>query len=90
MDDTVKTVSIHVGAALIAAVISTAFTLGWLGFKNDVFAFVIGIVILYFVRKLCQNVIEGEIEGFSAWLWDGILPFGFAWFIVWTILINYL
>ena len=47
MDTTVKVVSIHLVAAIVAA-------------------------------------------GFSAWLWDGILPFAFCWFILWTILFNYL
>ena len=90
MDTTVKTVSIHLVAAIFTAFISAAFTLGWLGFKNHVFAFIVGLVILYFIGQFWQKMFEGEIEGFSAWLWDGILPFGFAWFILWTILTNYL
>ncbi|MBQ2962574.1 hypothetical protein [Methanobrevibacter sp.] len=90
MDATVKIVSIHIVAAIVAALISTAFTTGMLGFKNHVFAFVVGLVILYFIGQFCQKMFEGEIEGFSAWLWDGILPFGFCWFILWTILTNYL
>lgn len=90
MDTTVKTVSIHLVGAVVAAIIATAFTLGWLGFKNHVFAFVIGLVILYFIGQLCQKLYGDEISGFSTWLWDGILPFGFFWFILWTILTNYL
>ena len=83
MDVTVKTVSIHIVAAIVAALISTAFTTGMLGFTNHVFAFVVGLVILYFI-------FGEEVKGFSTWLWDGILPFGFCWFILWTILTNYL
>ena len=90
MDTTVKTVSIHLVAAIFTAFISAAFTLGWLGFKNHVFAFIVGLVILYFIGQLCENLFGEEIEGFSTWLWDGILPFGFCWFILWTILTNYL
>ncbi|WP_297982615.1 hypothetical protein [uncultured Methanobrevibacter sp.] len=90
MDSTVQTVSIHLVGALVSAVLSTAFTLGWFGFKNDVLAFAIGIVILYAIGQLCQKYFGEEIKGFSAWLWDGILPFGFCWFIAWTILTSYL
>lgn len=90
MDATVKIVSIHIVAAIVAALISTVFTVGLIGFTNHVFAFAVGIVILYFVGQFCQKMFEGEIEGFSAWLWDGILPFGFAWFILWTIITNYI
>ena len=75
MDVTVKTVSIHLVAAIVAALISTAFTTGMLGFKNHVF---------------CEKMFGEEVKGFSTWLWDGILPFGFCWFILWTILTNYL
>ena len=46
MDVTVKTVSIHIVAAIVAALISTAFTTGMLGFTNHVFAFVVGLVLL--------------------------------------------
>ncbi len=77
MDTTVKVVSIHLVAAIVAAFISVSFSLGWLGFKNEALAFVAGLII-------------EEIKGFSAWLWDGILPFAFCWFILWTILFNYL
>ncbi|SFL63053.1 hypothetical protein SAMN02910297_01378 [Methanobrevibacter olleyae] len=90
MDVTVKIVSIHLVAAVAAALIATAFTIGILGFTNHVFAFVIGVVILYFVGQLCQKLYGEDAKGFSTWLWDGILPFGFFWFILWTILTNYL
>ena len=70
MDATVKIVSIHLVAAIVAALISTAFTIGIFGLKNHVFAFAVGVVILYFVGQFCQKMFEGEIEGFSAWLWD--------------------
>ena len=48
----------------------------------------IGIVILYAMGKLCDKLF-GKQEGFSKWLWDGIVPFAFAWFVVWTLLLNY-
>ena len=34
MDTTIKVTSIHIIAALVAALISTALTVGWFGFKN--------------------------------------------------------
>jgi len=90
MDSNVKIVSVHLVGALISAVLSVSLSLGWLGFKNDVFAFIIGLIILYFIGQFCQKQFGEEIKGFSAWLWNGILPFGFCWFIAWTILYNYL
>lgn len=90
MDTTVKVVSIHLVAAVVAAVISASFSLGWLGLKNEAIAFVAGLIILYIIGQFCQKLFGEEIKGFSAWLWDGILPYGFFWFILWTILVNYL
>ncbi len=90
MDTTVKVVSIHLVAAIVAAFISVSFSLGWLGFKNEALSFVAGLIILYVIGQVCQNLFGEEIKGFSAWLWDGILPFAFCWFILWTILFNYL
>ncbi len=43
MDTTVKVVSIHLVAAIVAALISVSFSLGWLGFKNEALAFVAGL-----------------------------------------------
>ena len=90
MDTTVKVVSIHLVAAIVAALISVSFSLGWLGFKNEALAFVAGLIILYVIGQVCQNQFGEEIKGFSAWLWDGIHPFAFCWSILLTILFNYL
>ncbi|MDO5815111.1 MAG: hypothetical protein Q4Q18_05690 [Methanobrevibacter sp.] len=90
MDKTVMVTSIHIVFALIAALISTALTLGWLGFKNDVFAFFVAAIILYFVGQLSQRVAGEEISGFSQWLWDGIAPFFFTWVISFTLFVMYL
>ena len=86
MDVTVKTVSIHIVAAIVAALISTAFTTGMLGFTNHVFAFVVGLVILYFIGQFCEKMFGEEVKGFSTWLWDGILPFGFFFLIFFNII----
>lgn len=90
MDTTVKVTTIHVIAALGAALLSTGFTVGWFGFKNDIFAGFLALIILYFVGQFCQKIAEDEIEGFSQWLWDGIAPFFFTWFISYTMFMMYL
>ena len=90
MDATIKVTSIHIVAGLVAAIISAALTAGWLGFKNDVFAFFVAVIILYFIGKLSQNIAGEEISGFSQWLWDGISPFFFTWIIAYTLFVMYL
>ena len=90
MDATIKVTSIHIIFALISALISTALTLGWFGFKNDIFAGLSALIILYFVGQLCQKIAGEEISGFSQWLWDGISPFFFTWVIAYTLFVMYL
>ena len=90
MDTTIKVTTIHVIFALIAALISAALTLGLLGFKNDIFAFFVAVIILYFVGQFCQKIAGEEISGFSQWLWDGIAPFYFTWVIAYTLFVMYL
>ena len=90
MDTTIKVTTIHVIFGLITALISAALTAGWLGFKNDMLAGLIALVILYFVGQLCQKIAGEEIEGFSQWLWDGIAPFFFTWVIGYTMFVMYL
>ena len=90
MDATIKVTSIHIIFALIAALISTGFTVGWFGFKNDIFAGFVALIILYFVGQFCQKIASEEISGFSQWLWDGISPFFFTWIIAYTLFTMYL
>lgn len=90
MDTTIKVTSIHIVSALIAALVSTALTLGWLGFKNDIFAGFVALIILYFVGQFCQKLVGDEISEFSQWLWDGISPFFFTWVIAYTLFVMYL
>ena len=90
MDTTIKVTTIHVIFALIAALISAALTLGWLGFKNDIFAFFVAVIILYFVGQFCQKIAGEEISGFSQWLLDGIAPFYFTLVIAYTLFVMYL
>ena len=90
MDATIKVTSIHIIFALIAAFISAGLTAGWFGFKNDVFAFFVAVIILYFVGQLAQKLAGDEISGFSQWLWDGISPFYCTWVIAYTLFVMYL
>ena len=90
MDTTIKVTGIHVVFGIIAALFSAGLTAGWFGFKNDVFAFFVAAIILYFVGQLSQRLAGDEISGFSQWLWDGIAPFFFTWVIAYTLLVMYL
>jgi hypothetical protein len=47
MDTTIKVTSIHVIFALIAAFLSTVLSKGWIGFKNDIAAAFVALIILY-------------------------------------------
>ena len=90
MDTTIKVTTIHIVAALVAALLSTGLTLGCFGFKNDVFALFVAVIILYFVGQFAQKIAGDEISGFSQWLWDGISPFFFTWVIAFTLFVMYL
>ncbi len=90
MDATIKVTSIHIVFGLIAALFSAALSLGWFGFKNDVFAFFVAAIILYFVGQFSKKIAGDEISGFSQWLWDGISPFFFTWVIAYTLFVLYL
>ena len=90
MDTTIQVTSIHIVAGLVAALISTALTVGWFGFKNEIFAGLFALVVLYFVGQFCQKMAGEEISGFTQWLWDGISPFFFTWVIAYTLFVMYL
>ena len=90
MDATIKVTSIHIVAGLVAALLSTGLTLVCFGFKNDVFAFFIAVIVLYFIGQFSQKIAGDEISGFSQWLWDGIAPFYFTWVIAFTLFVMYL
>ena len=62
MDITIKVTGIHVVVGIFASLISAALTLGWFGFKNDIFAFFIAVIILYFTGQACQKMFGDEIS----------------------------
>ncbi|KZX17793.1 hypothetical protein MBCUT_00880 [Methanobrevibacter cuticularis] len=90
MEASVKITSVHLVVAIFTGYICSLISLQMIpGIgNNEILAGVLGIVILYLIGKLCDKLF-GKQEGFSKWLWDGILPFAFVWFVVWTILVNY-
>lgn len=90
MDATIKVTGLHVITGIIAGILSASLSLGWFGFKNEIFGFFLGVIIVYFTGKLAQKLVEDEISGFSQWLWDGIAPFFFTWIIVWVLAVCYL
>jgi hypothetical protein len=91
MDVDVKLASIHTVAAVIAAYISFIVSNGSiavLGNNQPLGAFV-GIVILIIVGQLSERLLgKEEVGGFKGWLWSGVVPFIFIWFVAWTMLIN--
>lgn len=91
MDVDVKLVSIHTVAAVIAAYISFIVSNGSiavLGNNQPLGAFA-GIVILIIVGQLSERLLgKEEVGGFKGWLWSGVVPFIFIWFVAWTMLIN--
>ena len=89
MDDTIKLTSINVVLGLIAGVLSGMFTVGFLGFKNDMIGLLLGIIFVYATLKVADNIVESELDN-SQKLWDCVLPFFFVWIIVWILLANYL
>lgn len=90
MDTTIKVTSIHLIFGIITAFLSLVFTLGWIGFKNDVFSGILPFLILYFVGQFCQKRYGDEISGFSQWVWDGIAPFLLVWIVAFTVMYNYI
>ena len=89
MDDTIKLTSINVVLGIIAGVLSGLFSIGTLGFKNDMIGLLIGIIFVYASLKLADNISSEDLDR-SQKIWDCVLPFFFTWIIVWILLANYL
>ena len=90
IDTGVKITSIHIVAAIITGLITYFISLLILPgiVQNVLIEGVFGIIVLYAMGQLFDRLF-GKQEGFTKWLWDGIVPFAFAWFVVWTLIINY-
>ena len=88
MDDTVKLTSINVVLGIVAGLLSGIFTIGTLGFKNDMVGLILGIVFIYAMMKSADKIATEEIDR-SQKIWDCVLPFFFTWIIVWILIANY-
>jgi len=88
LDDTVKLTSINVVLGIVAGLLSGIFTIGTLGFKNDMVGLIFGIVFIYAMMKSADKIATEEIDR-SQKIWDCVLPFFFTWIIVWILIANY-
>lgn len=91
MDVDAKMTGIHVLGAIIAAFISFSISDGLITAigENQALAALAGLVILIIVGNLAEKILgKEEVGGFKGWLWSGIVPFMFIWFVVWSMLIN--
>lgn len=89
MDDTIKLTSINVVLGIVAGLLSAVFSIGYLGFKNDMIGLLIAIVFVYAMVKSADKITTESIDR-SQKIWDCVLPFFFTWIIVWILLTNYL
>ena len=89
MDDTVKLTSVSVVFGLIAGILSGIFSIGIIGFKNDVLGLLIGVCVIYVLFKSTDKVVTEKMDR-SQKIWDCIMPFFFTWVISWTLLTHYL
>jgi hypothetical protein len=88
LDDTVKLTSINVVLGIVAGLLSGIFSVGTLGFKNDMIGLIFGIVFIYAMVKSADKIATEEIDR-SQKIWDCVLPFFFTWIIVWILIANY-
>ncbi|AXV38258.1 MAG: hypothetical protein CIT01_08620 [Methanobacterium sp. BRmetb2] len=91
MDVDGKMAIIHAVAAILAAYVSFMLSNGSIPAigQNQALAALAGVVILIIVGNLSERIFgKEEVGGTKGWLWSGIVPFVFVWFISWTIFIN--
>ncbi|WP_461461217.1 EMC6-like membrane protein [Methanobrevibacter sp.] len=89
MDEVQKVTTIHIVPAFFCGIISAMFSHGTFGFKNELIASLVGIVVIYLIGQYCQRNFKESIDGFKNWFMTGIMPFGFTWFIVWVLFFSY-
>ncbi len=91
MDVDAKIAGVHaiaaVGAAYISFIVSNG-SIAVLG-NNQALGTLAGLIILIIVGNLTERWLgKEEVGGFKGWLWSGIVPFVFVWFMAWAMLIN--
>ncbi|MDR2874195.1 MAG: DUF5379 domain-containing protein [Methanobrevibacter sp.] len=87
METHMEVTGIHVITALIAAALSSAFSVGLFGVKNEILAAAIGLIILYATGQISTKLFGKEDV---SWFKDGVIPFLAIWYIVWIITYNYI
>ncbi|MDR1721462.1 MAG: DUF5379 domain-containing protein [Methanobrevibacter sp.] len=91
MEVKLKITWIHMATAIVAAILSTVFSVGLIGLKNQLLAGVVGLAVLYVTGQVCEKLFgKEELGGFRSWFSEGILPFFCIWFLIWILLYNYL
>lgn len=91
MDTDAKMTLIHAVGAIIAGYLSFITSNGSISVigENQAIGSFVGIVLLIIVGKISERVVdEKEVNGFSGWLMNGIVPFALIWFVTWTVFIN--
>lgn len=91
MDTDAKMTLIHAVGAIIAGYASFITSNGSIAVigENQAIGSFVGIVILIIVGKISEKILnDSEVDGFSGWLWTGIVPFALIWFLTWTVFIN--
>jgi len=92
MEIEVKLISLHAITAIIAGYLSFIISTGAIGAigKNEVFAVLLGLVILYVSGNVSERLFgKKNVGGIKGWLWSGIVPFVFIWIVSWTLFLNY-
>lgn len=88
MDIDAKVTTLHAIGGIIAGYISYILSVGVI--KNDVMALFVSLIILYVFGQISEKIFgKDAVNGFSGWLWNGIVPFFFIWMIVWIIFFNF-
>ena len=91
MDVDAKMAGIHVVGDIIAAFVSFTISNGSIAAlgNNQALGTLAGLVILIIVGNLSERILGKEaVGGFKGWLWSGIVPFMFIWFVAWSMLLN--
>ncbi|MGN1186035.1 MAG: hypothetical protein ACI4RQ_03450 [Methanobrevibacter wolinii] len=89
MDNIQKITGINLITGVICGILSAMFSYGTLGFKNEVLASILGIIVAYFIGKWCMNKFQDDIESSRDYFGKGIFPFAVGWFMLWVLCLSY-
>ncbi len=91
MDTDAKMTLMHAAGAIIAGYLSFITSNGSISVigQNQALGSFVGIVLLIIIGRIAEKILDNnEVNGFSGWLWNGIVPFVLIWFLTWTVFIN--